>query len=350
MEAAGPLDLAQKVLDVAAPHRFRGKHFCARHLSATGRARTEPFTGIAANGSLMIVKPLLCGLDAKGGVDMRNAVSFLVLAVALAAPTLASAQEANGDPWENFNRGLFAVHEGVDQAVVEPVARGYRAITPSPVRGGVRNFLRNLRSPVIFVNDVLQGELGRAGATAARFGVNTTIGVGGVLDPATSMGLERHDEDFGQTLAVWGVAPGPYLFIPLMGPSNVRDTLGRLVDSAFDPLTWAEGEDADEFRVARGVFTALSTREQLLEPVDDVRANSVDPYASFRGSYMQLRESAVQNGRTNVQDLPEFDDMESMSPEDDASEGGGPEVNFLSPDPALTLASVSVEQIAGDAQ
>ena len=281
---------------------------------------------------------------------MRNAVSFLVLAVALTTPTFAAAQEAEGDPWEGLNRGLFAVHEDVDQAVVEPVARGYRAITPSPVRGGLRNFLRNLRSPVIFVNDVLQGELARAGTTAARFGLNTTIGVGGVLDPATSMGLERHDEDFGQTLAGWGVDSGPYLFIPLMGPSNVRDTLGRLVDTAIDPLTWAEGEDADEFRIGRGVFTALSAREQLLEPVDDVRANSLDPYASFRGSYTQLRDSAIQNGRTSVQDLPEFNDTESIPSEDDAAGSGEREVSSPSADPALTLASVSLDNIVGDAR
>lgn len=297
----------------------------------------------------MIVKPPLCGLDARV-VAMSNAVSLLVLVAALAAPSLACAQEANGDPWEGFNRGLFAVHEGVDQAVVEPVARGYRAITPGPVRGGLRNFLRNLRSPVIFVNDVLQGEFTRAGTTAARFGLNTSVGIGGVLDPATSMGLERHDEDFGQTLAVWGVEPGPYLFVPLLGPSNVRDTFGAVVDTAFDPLTWAEGEDADEFRIGRGVFAALSTREQLLEPIDDVRASSIDPYASFRGSYTQLRDSAIQNGRTDVQDLPEFDDMESMPQEDDAAGGSEPEVGSLSDDPSLTLATVRPEHIVGDAK
>jgi phospholipid-binding lipoprotein MlaA len=228
----------------------------------------------------------------------------------MATPSLASAQEAVSDPWEGFNRDMFAVHEGVDQAVLEPVARGYRAITPQPVRTGVLNFLRNLRGPVIFANDVLQGELERAGTTAARFGVNTTIGIAGVFDPATSMGLERHSEDFGQTLAVWGVESGPYIFIPLMGPTTLRDGAGRIVDIAFDPLTWAEFDEADEIRVGRTVLTALAAREQVLETVDDIRRDSLDPYVTIRTSYGLLRASAVQNGPTDVQDLPDFDDID----------------------------------------
>lgn len=240
---------------------------------------------------------------------MRGKVSILTLAVALAAPSLAFAQDAEtGDPWEGFNRDLYAVHDSVDQAVFEPVARGYRAVTPGPLRQGVLNVLRNLRGPVIFANDLLQGEVNRGGVTAARFVVNTTLGVVGIFDPATSMGLERHDEDFGQTLAVWGVGEGPYMFIPLMGPSNVRDTAGRVVDIALDPMTWMRGDDADSWRVARTVTTAVAAREQVIEAVDDLQ-NSVDPYTSIRSSYNLLRESAIQNGRTDVQDLPDFDDM-----------------------------------------
>jgi phospholipid-binding lipoprotein MlaA len=179
----------------------------------------------------------------------------------------------------------------------------------------VRNFLRNLRGPVIFANDVLQGEAERGATTAARFVLNTTIGIAGVFDPAASMGLEYHDEDFGQTLAVWGVGAGPYLFVPLMGPSNVRDTTGRIIDSVLDPLSYLEGDDAGAFRATRGVLTGVSVREQLLETVDDVRRDSLDPYSTFRSSYELLRESAIQNGRTDVQDLPDFDEnLESDDP------------------------------------
>jgi phospholipid-binding lipoprotein MlaA len=238
-------------------------------------------------------------------------VTALALAV-LAASGAAHAQEAVSDPWEGFNRDMYAVHDSVDRAVLEPVARGYRAVTPRPLRQGVRNVLRNLRGPVIFANDLLQGQFARAGVTAARFGVNTTVGLVGVFDPASSMGLERHDEDFGQTLAVWGVDAGPYIFVPLLGPTTVRDGAGRIVDMAFDPLTWARGENLDEWRAARGVATGVSTREQLIETVEDVRRDSVDPYVTLRTSYGLLRESAIKNGPTDVQELPEFENMDEL--------------------------------------
>lgn len=242
---------------------------------------------------------------------MRGLLTALALAVS-AAPAAAHAQETVNDPWEGFNRDMFAVHESVDQAVVEPVARGYRAVTPAPVRRGVQNFLRNLRGPVILANDLLQGELGRAGVTAARFGVNTTIGVAGVFDPASSMGLERHDEDFGQTLAVWGVESGPYIFIPLLGPTTVRDGAGRIVDIAFDPLTWARGDDIDAWRVGRGLAAGVSAREQVIEVVDDLRRDSLDPYVTLRTSYGLLRESGIQNGPSDIQELPEFEDIDDQ--------------------------------------
>jgi phospholipid-binding lipoprotein MlaA len=243
---------------------------------------------------------------------MRGVLSVLGIAALLAAPGVANAQEAQSDPWEGFNRDMFAVHESVDQAVLEPVARGYRAITPRPVRRGVLNFLRNLRAPVIFVNDVLQGEVGRAGTTVARFGVNTTIGIAGVFDPAASMGLERHDEDFGQTLAVWGVESGPYIFVPLLGPTTVRDGAGRIVDVALDPLTWAEFDDVDNVRAGRTILAGVATRELVLETVDDIRRDALDPYVTIRTSYGLLRESAIQNGPADVQDLPEFESIDEL--------------------------------------
>jgi phospholipid-binding lipoprotein MlaA len=229
----------------------------------------------------------------------------------------AEAQEVVSDPWENANRSLFAINESIDEAVLEPVARGYRAVTPRPVRSGLVNFLRNLKAPVILANDVLQGEAGRAGTTLARFGVNTTIGLAGVLDPATSLGLERHDEDFGQTLAVWGVEPGPYVFLPLMGPTNVRDIAGRVVDTVFDPLQYAEFPEAGEARIIRTALTAITTRERLLESVDEVRAQSLDPYVSVRTTYSLLRESAVRNGEADPYELPSEDEipLSELAPE-----------------------------------
>ena len=238
---------------------------------------------------------------------MLSKIAAIGAAAVCLCATPALAQDGVYDPYEGVNRNLFAAHEAIDNAVLEPVARGYRAVTNEPIRTGVSNFLRNLKAPVIFVNDVLQAEPQRAGTTVARFGINSTVGLLGILDPASGMGLERHDEDFGQTLAVWGLEEGPYIFVPVLGPTNLRDGAGRIIDTAFDPLTWARFEGDDTFRTSRTVVTGVATRESLLESVDQVRENSVDPYVSFRSSYELLRESAVRNGRSDVQDLPDFE-------------------------------------------
>jgi|CXWL01.1.fsa_nt_gi phospholipid-binding lipoprotein MlaA len=263
---------------------------------------------------------------------MRRSVlaGLSVVALCAVAPVSAYAQDTVYDPWEGANRNLFAVHEAVDKTVIEPVARGYRAVTTQPVRNGVINFLRNLRAPVIFANDLLQGEVDRAGVTFARFGLNTTIGVLGVFDTAEDVGLEFHDEDFGQTLAVWGVADGPYIFVPLMGPTNLRDGAGRIVDVALNPLTWATFDGDDTVRTSRTVVTGVAVRESLLDTVDAVRSDSLDPYTTFRSSYDLLRASAIENGRQDVQDLPDFEDIpetpDAVAPEATAAPDGGGEV------------------------
>ncbi|MGQ0533728.1 MAG: MlaA family lipoprotein [Caulobacteraceae bacterium] len=292
---------------------------------------------------------------------MRGLISVVTFAACLAVPAIASAQDAEapetaapavapGDPWEGMNRDLYSLHDGIDRAVIEPVARGYRVVTPGPVRGGVRNFLRNLRGPVVLANDILQGEVGRAGNTAGRFAINTTIGIAGIFDPATSMGLERHDEDFGQTLAVWGVPSGPYIFVPLLGPSTVRDGAGRIVDVAFDPLTWAEFDDVGTARAARTVTAGIAARESVIEVVDDVRENSLDPYVSIRSSYTLLRQSAIQNGRGDVPDLPEFNDDIPESPEP-AAPGAGANAqhteSIQTPDQDVSLAPVDGVSTSG---
>lgn len=246
---------------------------------------------------------------------MRNGLAALGLAAAcLCAPSPAHAQTAMHDPWEGFNRRLYAFNEALDRGIFEPVARGYRAITPQPVRHGVTNFLNNLHAPVIFVNDLLQGHPGEAGKTVARFGVNTTVGVLGLFDPATDMGLERRDEDFGQTLGVWGAGSGPYLFLPVLGPSSVRDSIGGVVDLALDPLNWARFHHANTVRITRGVVTAVSTRESLLDSVDQLRRTSVDPYVSVRSSYSLLRDSAIRNGRDEPAEIPSLQDIPEDEP------------------------------------
>lgn len=216
------------------------------------------------------------------------------------------------DPWEGFNRSMFAVNDALDGALIVPTARAYRAVTHKKQRKGIRNFLANARTPVIFVNDLLQGEFKRAGTTLGRFAVNTTIGFGGMGDPAERMGLPQHSEDFGQTLAVWGAPSGPYLVLPFFGPSTLRDGFGAGVDTAIDPLTWVRTDAAQLTRFSRAGATVISVREPLIEPLAQIEENSLDYYSSVRSFYFQSRKSAIANGRTDFEDLPDIGEFEEF--------------------------------------
>ena len=200
------------------------------------------------------------------------------------------------DPLEPTNRALFAVHEAIDQAVLEPVAKAYRDVLPHPVRNGVRNMLGNLRTPVILTGDLLQGNLDRARNTLGRFMVNSTIGLAGINDVARSYDVHGHSEDMGQTLAVWGVGEGFYLFVPLLGPSSPRDLVGFGADIVMNPVTWfGQGQILDAWNYTRLGLTVIDTREALLEPIDAVRKTSLDPYATLRSAYRQRRAFEIQN-------------------------------------------------------
>lgn len=197
------------------------------------------------------------------------------------------------DPIEPVNRAVFEFNRVVDGLLIKPIAQLYGLIVPSPIRTGVRNFLANLRSPIIFANDLLQGETERAGTTLGRFMINTTIGLGGVLDPATALGRERHDEDLGQTLAVWGVGDGPYLVLPILGPSNLRDFAGRLGDRFANPLTYL---DDDTYWIAQAAGEGVQARYDTLDLLDDLERNSLDFYAAVRAIYAQRRAAEIRNG------------------------------------------------------
>ena len=204
--------------------------------------------------------------------------------------------EATNDPIEPWNRGMFFVNDGLDTLVLRPAAEAYRIFIPPPIRTAVQNMLGNLRSPVILLNDVLQGETQRAGNTLGRFVLNTTLGIGGAFDVATGFGLPAHGEDFGQTLAVWGVSEGPYIFIPGLGPSNPRDLVGTGVDSVTNPISAITGGSIfDPITVTRIGVQVLDTRERLIEPLDALRAGSIDPYATLRSAYRQRRAAEIRN-------------------------------------------------------
>lgn len=218
------------------------------------------------------------------------------------------AAEDTNDPFEGTNRFFFDFNQVLDDVLLRPVAIAYRWVTPDFARDGVRNFMNNLNSPVIFANDLLQGEGDRAGDTLLRFGINSTIGIGGLFDIAKELGHPYHDEDFGQTLAVWGVDEGPYFYFPLMGPSTARDFTGFVVDRGFDPLTYVNwGDDDLEYvPIARTVLNVIDLRSRNIETLDDIERSSVDYYASIRSLYRQSRADAIRNGAPSP-DLPDFE-------------------------------------------
>lgn len=214
--------------------------------------------------------------------------------------------EAN-DPYEDANRAIFAFNDGVDEAILEPISSHYGKILPKPVQTGVNNIVRHVRSPIIFTNDVLQGEMGRAGDTLGRFTVNTLFGFFGIWDVAQEMGIEYHSEDFGQTLAVWGVPSGPYIMMPLLGPGNLREHLGSTVDMVFQPMNWWSGEDALIVNGSVRAMRVVQTRADNIERIGDLKKTSLDYYASVRSFYQQNRESEILNGKQSDEDLDEFD-------------------------------------------
>lgn len=223
--------------------------------------------------------------------------------------------EAN-DPLEPMNRYFFEVNQFLDEILLKPFAGWYHLAMPDPAEDGVRNFLRNLKSPVYLANDLFQGEWDRAGTTAARFVINSTIGIGGIIDVASLMDLNYHEEDFGQTLAVYGAGEGPYLHLPIIGPSNPRDATGRLVDYALDPLTWVGYiYDVSYINTARAGLDAIDTRARNLEAIDELKKGSVDFYATVRSLYRQRRNDLIKNGETEQTASQII--TEEMIPEDD---------------------------------
>lgn len=237
----------------------------------------------------------------------------LVAPMALAADEKAQEDEAvqeadDNDPLEGLNRVFFEINDALDTVLLRPIAWVYREVVPEFARNGVRNALDNLDSPVVFANDLLQGEFDRAGETMARFMINSTVGVGGFIDVADDMGVPKHDEDFGQTLAVWGLGEGPYLYLPLLGPSNPRDLAGRAVDIGMDPLTYVDWEDqnAEWAPYTRMGLNVLDLRARNFDTLDNLKETSVDYYAAIRSAYRQLREDAIRNGEP-AEDLPEIE-------------------------------------------
>jgi phospholipid-binding lipoprotein MlaA len=213
----------------------------------------------------------------------------------------APGEEAFNDPLEDTNRQIFAFNQEVDQNVLVPVAEAYRNTVPPPMRQSVHDFLQNLNHPIIFANDVLQGQPGLAADTLGRFVINTTVGVGGMFDVATRAGIPYHSNDLGVTLATYGFDSGPYLVVPVLGPSNVRDLVGQVGDGFGDPGNYFAGQYHKFYAtLARTVTEGIDTRSRNIESLADIERTSLDYYATIRSLYNQRRAAQIRHEQSNL--------------------------------------------------
>lgn len=228
--------------------------------------------------------------------------------LALAASGCAGAPSADSidqnDPYESFNRQMFSMNMSLDNNVALPVAKFYVHAVPEPARAGVHNFLSNLGEPQTFANDILQGEVKRAATTLGRFTINTTLGIGGLVDAATKIGLDGHTTDFGETLAIYGADEGPYLVLPVLGPSNPRDAAGDLVDVGLDPTTYITFRSSIYWMLGRGTLSVIDIRAHNIDFIEQLERSSVDLYATERSLYRQHRNAEIHGGKPDLQNLP----------------------------------------------
>jgi phospholipid-binding lipoprotein MlaA len=237
---------------------------------------------------------------------MQTALNRFLLPMAfLALPLLGGCatvdQPSSKDPLESYNRTMFAINDKLDEAVIKPVAQGYKAVTPNFFRAGVTNFFNNVSDLAVFVNDFLQGKPKQGTADAGRFLMNTTVGMLGLFDVATSAGLPKHQEDFGQTMAVWGWDSSTYVVLPLLGPSTVRDSWGLVGDT---PLGLYYNLHTTNTKLAEiFAFETVNTRTNLLAASNILEAAALDRYAFLRDAYLQRRRNLIYDG--NPPPLPE---------------------------------------------
>lgn len=216
------------------------------------------------------------------------------------------------DPYERYNRAMHKFNDTLDKAVIKPVAQGYDAVVPDPISWGISNFFSNLNEITVIINDLLQGKFEQAAHDAGRFALNSTVGVLGIFDVAGHAGHKRNNEDFGQTLGVWGAEPGAYIVLPLFGPRNVRDSFGLVADMFTDPVMYVEGDDA---RAALAATRLIDTRASYLKASKVISEATDDEYAYIRDAYLQRRQYLVYDGNPpNIDDSDNnfdlFDDLE----------------------------------------
>jgi phospholipid-binding lipoprotein MlaA len=237
-------------------------------------------------------------------MPIRADLVAAILAPVQAEPEVTVSAHPEGDPLESFNRAMFDAHQKVDRAVLRPVAMGYKQAVPEPVRSGLRNVLSNLTEPIVFLNDLLQLKPLRALKTLGRFVFNSTLGLGGVLDVAKLPGfrLPHRPNGFGDTLGYYGVGPGPYLVLPLVGPTDLRDLFGGQADGLVLPLAVGHPFDQAEYQVPKAVVGGLDQRAEADQDLHALFGSAVDPYATLRSVYLQDRagEIATLKGKSKL--------------------------------------------------
>ena len=222
------------------------------------------------------------------------------------SPPPAAATHTPGDPWERLNRFNYAIEGALDHHLIIPLTHIYAAITPGPIGRGIHNALVNLSEPTVFFNDVLQGRIKQAEVTAGRFVTNSTIGVAGLIDVAGKWGMPHHSNEFGVTLGHWGVHPGPYMYLPVGGPTTLRDLVGAGADLLMDPFHWARFASQGEINGVRLVVGGLDLREAVEGQLNSLLSDATDPYATLRSVYLQNKQSEI-DGDSAPLDLPSFD-------------------------------------------
>jgi phospholipid-binding lipoprotein MlaA len=232
-------------------------------------------------------------------------LSLLLMAGCASVPSDPAARaefKANNDAFEPLNRRIFAFNLALDQIIIKPVAKGYRAALPQKVRDGLRHFLDNLDEPLVMGNCILQWRLKSAVTAGGRFVVNSTAGVAGIADVATGWKLPKQVGDFGQTLWAWGIGEGPYLIVPVFGPSSPRDGIGQLVDLYLDPLLHIPAHENYPawFKTGRVLADGIDQRARNLDALDEIERESIDYYAAFRSYYRQNRAAKLRNGKTST--------------------------------------------------
>lgn len=259
-----------------------------------------------------------------------------LLAVGLALATQARAQTP-GDPYEKLNRRIFDSSMAADRKYFLPAARRFHSLTPGVLGQAIHNFVTNLSEPIAVGNDILQLRLKRGADDLARLITNTTFGIGGIIDLAKRQGLPHRDNDFGVTLGVWGVKPGPYLFLPLIGSSDLRDAIGMGVDAVAAPLNWVRFPGRLTLQYTTGALGAFDARIRAEDLLQAEISGATDPYATIRSDYLQSREAMVR-GEEAPPILPPLDDASPPPAGSAPADGGEPHAAISAPSPALASA------------